>query len=205
MRPSKLRHPVAVLRGICELRQKEFANLIGITPVYLQKIELTPAHHGVSLSAKVAQRIFHETGVSIEWLRAGNPSRKAVSSRGEPYTREIFVRAQAEKKHYDRPPIPFFLNTDALRYCARVVAILESARKSGKYYSAEWEMGAALDKLQKEYGQESGTEFTNTQVDLLRPLIEQGKNPLSAIRRLNAAPRLSKRSLKKKPRQPHRS
>src|SRR5262249_4237927 len=137
------RHPVAVLRKRCELRQKQFADLIGCSLVYLQKIEQTPRRGGKPLSAKLAQRIFHETGVSLEWLRKGDPKMPPLSARGEPYKRELFVRAQAEKKSYNKPH-PFFLKPDALRYCARVVAILESARKSEKYYSAEWEMGAAL-------------------------------------------------------------
>jgi hypothetical protein len=199
MRPSEKRHPVAVLREICDLRQTEFADLIGCSPVYLQKIEATPAKKGgLPLSPKLAQRIFHETGVSLEWLRKGDPKAPPVSARGERYTRDIFVRAQAEKKYYDRPH-PWFQNNDALRCCARVVAILQSAAERGQYYMAMYELGAALDKLAREekFGQKPGTEFTNKQVDLIKPLIEQGKNPIAAAHRFNAALRRSKRPSKK--------
>jgi hypothetical protein len=150
-------------------------------------------------------------------LRAGDPSAPPVSGRGEAYTLEIFQRVQAERKYYDRPH-PWFQNNDALNCCARVVAILQSASKREKYYMAMWKLGATLDALQKEFGQEPGTEDTNKQVDLLKPLIEQGKDPLRAAKqhkdiiiqrlefdnaaangRFNAALR-SKQSSKKKPR-----
>lgn len=200
MRRSFHRHPVAILREKCGRYkyQKEFADLIGCSRIYLQKIEQTPAHHGQPLSPKLAQRIFHETGVSLDWLRAGDPSVPPISSRGEEYTEKIFERAQAEKKYFDRPH-PWFQNNDALYCCARVVAILQSASKRNNYYIAMWKLGAALDALRKEFGQEPGTESTNKQVDLLKPLIEQGKDPLRAAKRFNAALR-SKQSSKKKPR-----
>jgi transcriptional regulator with XRE-family HTH domain len=208
MRRSLHRHPVAILREICDLYQKEFADLIGCSRMNLQKIEQTKAHHGHGLSPKLAQRIFHETGVSLDWLRGGDPTAPPVSGRGEPYTLEIFQRAQAEKKYFDRPH-PFFQNNDARKCCARVVAILQSASKRNAYYMAMWKLGAALDALQKEFGQEPGPEWTNKQVDLLKPLIEQGKDPVRAAKRyrelsvvpmrFNAAPR-SKQSSKKKPR-----
>ena len=209
MRRSYHRHPVAILREKCGLYQKEFADLIGCSRINLQKIEnycqrseQTPKRRGQPLSQKLAQRIFHETGISLDWLRAGDPSPPCVSGRGEPYTEEIYHRAQAEKKYYDRPH-PWFQNNDALKCCARVVAILQSASKGNAYYMAMWKLGAALDALQKEFGQEPGTESTNKQVDLLMPLIEHGRTLImdgeAALKRLTD--RQTKRpSKKKKPR-----
>src|SRR5947208_995266 len=209
MRRSFHRHPVAILQEKCGLYQKEFAVLISCTPINLQKIEnysqrseQTPKRRGQPLSQKLAQRIFHETGISLDWLRAGDPSAPPVSGRGEPYTLETFQRAQAEKKYFDRPH-PWFQNNDALKCCARVVAILQSASKGNAYYMAMWKLGAALDALQKEFGQEPGTESTNKQVDLLMPLIEHGRTLImdgeAALKRLTD--RQTKRpSKKKKPR-----
>jgi len=209
MRRSFHRHPVAILREKCGLYQKEFADLIGCSRINLQKIEnycqrseQTPKRRGQPLSQKLAQRIFHETGISLDWLRAGDPSAPPVSGRGEPYTLETFQRAQAEKKYFDRPH-PWFQNNDALKCCARVVAILQSASKGNAYYMAMWKLGAALDALQKEFGQEPGTESTNKQVDLLMPLIEHGRTLImdgeAALKRLTD--RQTKRpSKKKKPR-----
>jgi hypothetical protein len=68
---------------------------------------------------------------------------------------------------------------------------------------AMWKLGATLDALQKEFGQEPGTELiTNTknQVDLLKPLIEQAhvlmKRDQSVLKRLTD--RQTKRPSKKK-------
>jgi hypothetical protein len=165
------------------------------------------AHKGQSLSQRLAQRIFHETGVSLDWLRAGDPSAPPVSGRGEPYTLEIFQRAQAEKKYFDRPH-PWFQNNDALKCCARVVAILQSASKRNAYYMAMWKLGAALDALQKEFGHEPGAELTiiNKQVDLLKPVVEHGRTLIrEGAKRIAALKRLTDRqtkrpSKKKKPR-----
>ena len=151
MKPSFRRHPVAVLREICGLYQKEFADLIGCSRIYLQKIEQTPQHGGQQLSEKLAQRIFHETGVSLSWLLGGNPSAPPISGSGEPYTKEIFERNQANKSYYDRPH-PVFRNIDAIGFCARLIAILESAAKREKYYMALYKTHAALTSLQAEFG-----------------------------------------------------
>ena len=214
MRRSFHRHPVAVLREKCGLHQQQFADLIGCSRINLQKIENDKGGPRQAngkkrwthpLSQKLAQRIFHETGVSLDWLRAGDPSPPCVSGRGEPYTEEIYHRAQAEKKYYDRPH-PWFQKNDALKCCARVVAILQSASKRKNYYMAMWKLGVALDALQKEFGQEPGTESTNKQVDLLKPLIEYGRTlildgekRIAALKRLTD-PQTKRPSKKKNPR-----
>lgn len=190
------RSTVAVLRKACGLYQKEFADLIGCSVPYLQKIEQTAARGGKPLTARLAQSIWHQTGVSLDWLRKGDVKVPAISSRGEKYSEEIFIRAQAEKKAYDRPH-PFFLNNDALQCCARAFGILRSARKGEKYYIAIYKLGSVLDKLELEFGREPGIEFTNTQIALLTELIEQGRDPVGAAHRFNAALRRSKRSSKK--------
>ena len=74
-----------------------------------------------------------------------------ISGRGEPYTREIYERAQAEKLPYDQPH-PIFRNNDALGFCARLVAILESASGRKDYHMCVYKVHTALDSLQREFG-----------------------------------------------------
>jgi hypothetical protein len=66
---------------------------------------------------------------------------------------------------------------------------------------ANWKLGAALDALQKEFGQEPGTELitnTNKQVDLLKPLIEYGRTLiLDGEKRIAALTRLTDRQTKR--------
>ena len=111
--------------------------------------------------------MFHETGISIDWLMKGDPNVEPISSRGEPYTREIYERAQAEKLPYDQPH-PIFRNNDALGFCARLVAILESASGRKNYHMCVYKVHTALDSLQREFGideklyQHSGPHSVNT-------------------------------------------
>jgi transcriptional regulator with XRE-family HTH domain len=152
MKLSPSRHPVAILRQICGLYQKEFADLIGCSRIYLQKIEQTPQHGGQKLSEKLATRIFTETHISLEWLLAGDPKAPPVSAKGEPYTLKIFERAQAEKeKGFFQHPIVRL--TNAIGFCAQLVAILESAKAQKKYYMAAYKVGKALDSFRNEFGQ----------------------------------------------------
>ena len=159
MKPSTLRHPVAVLRKICDLYQKEFADKIGCSRIYVQKIEQTPKHGGQKLSSKLAQRIFHETGVSLDWLLGGDPSAPPVSAKGEPYTRGTYKNAQAQKIYRDRPK-DWNFSTDFLSMAARLRSILASATgRDGKqrpaYFMAAYETRKFLDELAKEYGEDS--------------------------------------------------
>jgi len=69
-RPSPLRHPLAVLRGIVGWSQKEAADKIGKSAPTIQAIELGK----LKMSDGIATLISHETGVSIGWLLGGDPS-----------------------------------------------------------------------------------------------------------------------------------
>ena len=81
MRISKLKHPLAVLRQIIGIGQKEMAKLIGRSTRTIQAIELLT----LKLSDDLADRISHETGVSVGWLIAGDPHAPIVALDGKPY------------------------------------------------------------------------------------------------------------------------
>ena len=159
MKPSTLRHPVAVLRQkICRLYQKEFADKIGCSRIYVQKIEQTPAHGGQKLSPKLAQRICLETGVSLDWLLAGDPDAPPVSAKGEPYTRQIYEKVQANKIHSNRPK-DWVFSMDFLMMTGRLRSILANATgRNGKqrpaYFMAAYETRSFLDELARKYGEE---------------------------------------------------
>jgi hypothetical protein len=135
------------------------------------------------------------------------PQRR-LSQGGASRTRWKFSNALRPKKKYFDRPHPWFQNNDALKCCARVVAILQSASKRNAYYMAMWKLGAALDALQKEFGHEPGAELTiiNKQVDLLKPVVEHGRTLIrEGAKRIAALKRLTDRqtkrpSKKKKPR-----
>jgi transcriptional regulator with XRE-family HTH domain len=158
VKPSTLRHPVAVLRKICGLYQKEFADKIGCSRIYVQKIEQTPEHGGQKLSSKLAQRISHETGVSLDWLLGGDPSAPPVSAKGEPYTRDTYKKVETQRIYSDRPK-DWYFSMDFLSMAGRLRSILANAagrdRKRPKYSMAAYETRKFLDELTKEYGEDS--------------------------------------------------
>jgi transcriptional regulator with XRE-family HTH domain len=169
MKPSSRRHPVAILREICGLYQKEFADLIGCSRIYLQKIEQTRQHGGQRLSEKLAQRIFHETGASLTWLLDGDPFAPPLSGRGEPYTRQTFELAQAEKIYYDRVP-DWQFSSDFLDFVGRLRAILARANLQKTYYMVAYQVRKFIDSLGGKYGEDK-TESTNQLITI--PAIER--------------------------------
>src|SRR5262249_44490509 len=70
MRPSPLRHTLAILRTTIGLTQKELADLVGRAPRTIQAIELKH----LPLSEELALRIASETGVDESWLLQGDTS-----------------------------------------------------------------------------------------------------------------------------------
>jgi DNA-binding XRE family transcriptional regulator len=94
MKPSPLKHPLAVLRKIIGLGQKELAALVGCSTETIQAIELKKLKLSEELSGKIAE----QTGVSAEWLWHADvnvPPRKWMAVpwmllRKDPYTKDCF-------------------------------------------------------------------------------------------------------------------
>ena len=105
----------------------------------------------LKLSPGLATKMFHETGISPVWLLNGDPTVPPVSASGKPYTRADYDQARAAKIHYDHPH-PLFRNVDKLGFCARLIAILESASARKDYYMARYKVHTALDSLRREFG-----------------------------------------------------
>jgi transcriptional regulator with XRE-family HTH domain len=156
MRPSKLRHPLAVLRRICgedesrPLGQKEMAALVGRATITIQNIE----NGKLRLSEELAQDIHHETGVSLGWLLNGNPRVRPTTPDGEPYTHDDFVSTQSNKIHVhfrNSPSVSF----GAVSLYAPLRAILSEANKRSKFKLAIYKITKAFEKLAKQYGLDS--------------------------------------------------
>ena len=102
MRPSPLRHTVAILRTLIGLTQKELAALVGRSTRTIQAIELKQ----LPLSEELALRMAEETGVDEGWLLQNDlnepPARRMelISLRDErgPYAKEDFEWARAYRE-----------------------------------------------------------------------------------------------------------
>jgi len=156
-----MRHPskknnVARLRAFLNKSEKfdqaQFAKTIGCSVCKLQNIETGRT----KLDEELATKLLTETHISPEWLLTNDPKAPLVSANGEPYTLEMFDRAQAEKKKekgFFFQGHPYFRLTNAIGFCAQLVAILESAKAQKKYYMAAYKVGKVLDSLRNEFGQ----------------------------------------------------
>ena len=84
MRPSPLRHTLAVLRKTIGFTQKEMADLLGRSARTVQAIELGQ----LPLTQELALKLEHETGVEVAWLLADKPDvppRRGSSAYGLKY------------------------------------------------------------------------------------------------------------------------
>jgi transcriptional regulator with XRE-family HTH domain len=91
MRPSPLRHPLAILRRNNALTQKQLADLAERSRPTIQAIELGK----LQLSEKLAQRIAYQTGVAPGWLLDDDVAQPPTRGDGTPFTQETFELAQA--------------------------------------------------------------------------------------------------------------
>lgn len=100
MRTAPIRHPVAVLRQITGLSQKDLADLVGRKPRSIQSVELMT----LRLSEGLANDIARETGVPLDWLLNGDVSKQPTADpeicgkNGMPYTRETYELARAKRE-----------------------------------------------------------------------------------------------------------
>lgn len=90
MKVSPQRHNLARLRLALDLRQEEFAQIIGCPRPTLQSIE----HGRVALIEEIAERVAEQTGVSVGWLLQNDLTAPIVSRWGTAYGLEHYLLAQ---------------------------------------------------------------------------------------------------------------
>jgi transcriptional regulator with XRE-family HTH domain len=153
MRPSPFRHPLAVLRHITGISQKEMAALVGRTPATVQAIELGK----LALSEQLALKIALETGVAVRWLLNGDPSVAPFSDDRPIFSDETgnFSKADFERRRADRAAgrsgwseLIFFPGVAG----ARVTAIEHAAVEHPNRNIAAYRISKFLEGLEKEFG-----------------------------------------------------
>ena len=82
MKPSANRHPLAKLRKIIDLGQKELAAILDWPLDTYQKIELKT----IGLTTKRVLQVQEATGVSAKYLEDGDVEAAVVDCHGEVYT-----------------------------------------------------------------------------------------------------------------------
>jgi transcriptional regulator with XRE-family HTH domain len=135
MRLSSKRTTLSVLRALLGLSVEELANLIDKSVPTIRSLE----SGRLKLGEETARRIAKETGVSIYWLLAADPSKEPFSEDDLgvrwPYSKEIFelIQVQGDKSPFTQPEItPAVLHAATVRHCLDWLPIFASAQKAGK-------------------------------------------------------------------------
>ena len=152
MRPSPLRHPLAVLRQVIGLGQKELAEIVGKSTATIQAIELGK----LNLSEELALKISVETGVSARWLLDGDPNVEPVmDDGGSGIHLGIFTKNDFEERRADRlQNVDHSIRSIGLpwREAARLFAIKEAAEATANSRMLKYRISKFLDELEKEFG-----------------------------------------------------
>ncbi len=202
MRTSSEKTTAAILRKIVGKKDWEWAQMLGRSVQAIHNIEAGRT----KLTHELATKLFHETGISIDWLMKGDPTVPPIAENGEPYKAEIYERAQAQKSPHDQPH-PVFRNFDKLGFCARLIAILESASARKDYYMARYKVHTALDSLRREFGmdekvyQHSAPHHVNNSMAIaaLKEVLARDKEIESAFKQLqHPTPKPTKKQPSKK-------
>lgn len=131
MRPSQLKHSVAVLRTTIGLGQKEFADLIGVSASTVQSIELganKAGHYRLKLGEKLAHRICLETDADLGWLLAGVPT-APIRPDESPLTKETFERFRAAGLKIPGERHALFMFRNAVRQVTAIIGLYERLAK----------------------------------------------------------------------------
>jgi transcriptional regulator with XRE-family HTH domain len=156
MQVSPKRHPLAVLRLILGWSQKEMADKLKVSRQTIQRVELGT----LALSDKLAGVVVEETGVSYEWLMAGDPKRMP-SVESDPlteYTREQFDKHGAAHLSLGQSPEVFILNNgpDAVGKLIAILARAATQAKGKRAPLAMFKVNKALNQLAKEFCPNAG-------------------------------------------------
>jgi transcriptional regulator with XRE-family HTH domain len=153
MRRSPKRHALAILRLKLGLTQKEMARLADCSTVTIQSIELGR----LPVSRTLANHISMLTGVSRDWLQAGDPNRPVVTDEGNPYTPETFEmfgaallwpgRSGREELTADENAAAILASGLLQLYC-----IIRQAQKSGRLMLTASKIHTAIAGLIDKFG-----------------------------------------------------
>ena len=149
MRPSPQRHPLAVLRTLIGFTQKEMAQILECSTATVQAVELGK----LRLSERLAQQTVLVTGVSLDWLLAGDVEKPPLHRDERPYVRADFDNAQAVlQRPFDDVTDPDFASDFIGRCAGTIASAMLAAIQSNRYGLFRYKTRQALDALARQFG-----------------------------------------------------
>jgi hypothetical protein len=190
MRTSRKKTTLSALRAFLGIKDDEMATIADCSKFTLHSIE----SGRLRLTEARAERISHETGVSLKWLLDGKPKAPIVTDAErmtwesrprwvqEPYTLEIYHRARAKK---ELPESKELKSVYALEFYRQIRMLLDRVTPKGDADLAIYRLDRALNEIAREFGlPESGA--INFQ-DLVKQVDRFFKADLTVVRRLIAS------------------
>jgi len=151
MRTSSLRHPVAVLRKICEISPSELAHLVKFSLSTIQSVEMGR----IPISEELAQEIGAVTGVDAVWLLRGDPTVKPTTPEGHGYTLPHYRDARAYKKIARDPMMKITGKVEGKetveKITPRLRAIFSAASTMNRLNLAKWKMEKFMEKMEETF------------------------------------------------------
>jgi transcriptional regulator with XRE-family HTH domain len=147
-RPNTVRHVVTEARKILGLTRPQLAERIGVSRVYVEKIE-----RGQTPSLNVAFRIREITGVAIDQLMAGEKGRP-VDGSGRPITKEFVNEANALRETIPIERVD--QKVSSLAYGIEILLDAAAHAEPEKFSVVEWALWGALEDIEKEFELTSG-------------------------------------------------
>jgi hypothetical protein len=145
---SREKTTAAKLRSIIGEKDSVWADMLGKSVHSIRHLEAGT----LKLSPALAAKMNYETGISIKWLMDGNPDVPPVSFRGgQKFTKAIYERIQAEKKHFAQVKEKD-INNNLPEFIGIIYGILRSANRKHDFHLAVYKIWRALNELRNEFG-----------------------------------------------------
>jgi transcriptional regulator with XRE-family HTH domain len=149
MRLSPKRHPLAVLRILLKLCQKELGDLALCSKATVQAVELGK----LRLSEDLAGRIASATGVNVEWLLNGDPSIPPQAYDGGEYTLEKFEFYRANTSSPGRLSTALQVYSVYWWMC-RLDGIMTAAKIGSRANIISYRVNTFIKELAAEFGED---------------------------------------------------
>jgi hypothetical protein len=178
---STLKTTAAVLRSITKEKDSLWAeDILGKSVHTIRHLEAGT----LKLSASMAAKMNHESGISIKWLMDGDTEAPPITADGKPYTKEVYDNARARKKYFATVKDSDVKNT-ALDVLRAICAILVNANRKGKYHLAVYRTAKALAELRAEFGEAKDfASFDKVLAYVLKPFAPWSKDTRESVRRI---------------------
>ena len=145
--------PLRVFRELIDLTQAEMGERLFLDRGTYQSLELGPKR--LRMTKAMAQKISRLTGLSAEWLLAGNPEAPMVDTDGRPYSHKTFNAAQNYVRKGRGGPIEtHYVCSTAGEIILQIFSVLLGAYRDRKFAQRSAEIHKFLERMAEKFGRD---------------------------------------------------